>query len=358
MATQNPPSIGYQLTDTNVITIVFAIIAVIARVFTKIYITRNTGWDDYTVVIALCIGIGRTVNDAVGVNEYGMGRHQQDLRPDQIDGLLTSVAVDTSLYFLAIAFAKLAILIFIYRIFSIDARFRWTCRVFGAIICLLALLSTLLNFFACSPVAARYTLTAMKEHPNFQCVNIGKVILVYGWFNTFTDFIELLLPMPLILGLQMMLTRKLGLAVVFASGAFVCGVSVYRLYVLYTNDQSSDGSWLVIESKIWLSIEVNLAIITACLPTFPALFRSTYQTISSSMRTGSSRSKPTSFAMQRTPQAWSKKREYSPSHMDTPLSPSGRRSDSEVEQGSEGGREVTMAAMYPQRNPHREYAAF
>ncbi len=42
----NPPSIGYEITVVGVTTGAFALIAVIARLISKIFITKSIGWDD------------------------------------------------------------------------------------------------------------------------------------------------------------------------------------------------------------------------------------------------------------------------------------------------------------------------
>ena len=127
--------------------------------------------------------------------------------------------VDSVLYYLATALAKVAILIFLHRIFSIDTRFRWFSIFVAAIIFLWGLISALITIFACSPIIANYKYSYQLAHPGgFKCMNVNMVILYYGWFNTVTDFVLLLLPMPLIWKMNMAIGRKIGVAIVFGSG--------------------------------------------------------------------------------------------------------------------------------------------
>ncbi|MCJ1459519.1 hypothetical protein MMC28_009898 [Mycoblastus sanguinarius] len=102
-----------------------------------------------------------------------------------------------------------------------------------------------------------------------------EVINVYGFCNIVTDFMLLLMPMPLVAGLQMARTKKIGVALVFATGALICAIAIVRQYILLATSQTTDPSWQIIASKIWMSIEVNLAIICGCLPVLQPLFRKT-----------------------------------------------------------------------------------
>lgn len=80
-------SIGYQLNATNIVSIIFVLGFVAARLLTKAFVTRSTGWDDCrippsslhlrlpanhegtdTCVIAACLGVGRTVADTLGAS--------------------------------------------------------------------------------------------------------------------------------------------------------------------------------------------------------------------------------------------------------------------------------------------------
>ena len=83
---------------------------------------------------------------------------------------------------------------------------------------LLAIVCSLIVIFACRPVGAAFSYSLrLKSHA--KCIDAGMVVLVYGWFNIFTDLILLVLPMPMVWRMQMKWTKKLGIAFVFATGA-------------------------------------------------------------------------------------------------------------------------------------------
>ena len=79
--------------------------------------------------------------------------------------------------------------------------------------------------------------------------------------------------MPMVWRIQIKWTKKLGVALVFATGAFLSAISIVRLCILYQNPATVDPTWNVVTTKIWLAIELNLAIICGCLPALQPLFR-------------------------------------------------------------------------------------
>lgn len=44
----NPPSVGWKVTLTDLVSISFAFVFVLARLFTKFFLVKAPGWDDCT----------------------------------------------------------------------------------------------------------------------------------------------------------------------------------------------------------------------------------------------------------------------------------------------------------------------
>ena len=125
---------------------------------------------------------------------------------------------DGLLYVVSITFAKLAILIFMYRIFKIVPKFRYTSWAIGVIMTLWALISVLLVSFSCKPVAGAFVF-AVRHRPTTACpISAPKVEIVFGFCNIFVDFLLLVMPMPLLWTLHMNKAKKIGVSVVFANG--------------------------------------------------------------------------------------------------------------------------------------------
>ena len=69
--------------------------------------------------------------------------------------------------------------------------------------------------FACRPIAKSWDLTITSG----TCINRPAVYLANGVLNVATDFVILLLPVPLIRGLQMPKRQKILLAAMFSVGS-------------------------------------------------------------------------------------------------------------------------------------------
>ncbi|KAF2174994.1 hypothetical protein K469DRAFT_703488 [Zopfia rhizophila CBS 207.26] len=105
--------------------------------------------------------------------------------------------------------------------------------------------------------------------------------------NIFTDFLIVLLPIPAIISLQLPRKQKIGVGLVFALGFLyvtfssaypsklmshsVCIISIVRLYALHKGTTTLDPTYDNFAIAIWSVVEVNGAIIGACLPTLKPL---------------------------------------------------------------------------------------
>lgn len=212
-------TVGPRLLSTDLGTIIPAFTFVALRIYTKIFLTHNYGWEDTASLSALTLAIGRTALDFVAVRNYQLGRHTVDVPPSLLQGEMLTEAIDGYFYMLAITLAKLSLLVFLYRIFSIDRGFRYTSWIVGVLISVWAIISVGLAMFSCRPVAAAWDLK-LRMDPDTVCKPENyDVINVFGFCNILADFALLVMPMPMLWGLQMKLAKKLGVAVVFASGA-------------------------------------------------------------------------------------------------------------------------------------------
>ncbi|RYO80230.1 hypothetical protein DL764_009921 [Monosporascus ibericus] len=116
------------------------------------------------------------------------------------------------------------------------------------------------TIFQCSPIEKAFNQT-IKGH----CINNGRFWYANAGFNISTDLIVLIIPMPLVYGLQIPRVQKAGLAIVFALGIFVVITSCLRTTTIHTQVRTTDKTF-DIASTMWTILEMNVAIICACLP--------------------------------------------------------------------------------------------
>jgi len=96
----------------------------------------------------------------------------------------------------------------------------------------------------------------------YSCAGIG----------IFQDFVILLMPLPQLAGLQMNTRKKLNILAMFSVGAFATITSIIRLKFITGINHSLDSTWDNVEPIIWSMIEINMAIICACMPSLRTLF--------------------------------------------------------------------------------------
>ena len=101
-----------------------ALIAYSLRMYTRVCIIRQPGWDDLCVSIAMAF----TMVDAgaqVFKIKWGLTRHIKDLTPYEIINMEKSHWVAAWNYFFGLGFAKLSIVLQCLRIVSVGFDFRY-----------------------------------------------------------------------------------------------------------------------------------------------------------------------------------------------------------------------------------------
>ncbi|KAJ5899561.1 hypothetical protein N7495_004305 [Penicillium taxi] len=255
------------------IIIVFTTISTILasiRVFTRAFIVRQMGADDWMIIVALWVVYFTSVSLPYSLilrqltsNQevfHGMGEHYLAIPEDiyilQMKALWAAIpSYQTSLFS-----TKLSIVLLYQRIFQ-TPRMHLACSIlFYFLICYAAW--TIATAWAiCVPVAKFW-------YPSISGFCFDKKAL---WFSNSaihitTDILLLVYPMPLLKSLQLPRKQKLALMAVFALGGFVVITSILRLQSLLRSANSTDPTYDNLGVAEWSGIECNVAIICTCLP--------------------------------------------------------------------------------------------
>ncbi|KAL8682197.1 MAG: hypothetical protein Q9186_001734 [Xanthomendoza sp. 1 TL-2023] len=287
----NPPSNAWKVSVTDSIGLGLVTIVVAARCFTKLRVTKALGWEDFISVLTWIMFIAFSTLNFVQRFRFGGGRHTWDLPPEFYNGFLRTSTSSSYLYMLGTMLAKISLLLFLYRIFSVDRKFRIAAWALGTILVGWTIISFFLRIFACRPIKASWDVKLQLD-PETRCnPKSYNTLNVHGICNIITDFGLLLLPVPMVWKLQMSLKKKLGVAAVFATGAIICAIAIVRQYIVWTTPKAGDN-WLITKNKIWctlimpfpsyfrlkltpfaVSIEFSLSIVVSCLPALAPFFR-------------------------------------------------------------------------------------
>lgn len=141
---------GESVVGVTVAFTILAFLATVTRLFTRIRIVHNAGADDLIIAIALALTIVLTACMCMQV-KYGMGRHADSLTPYDNKYSLIWFWASVWIYYLALCFAKLSILLQYLRIFP-GRQFRIACSILMGIIVGWTLWAFFSAVFACWPI--------------------------------------------------------------------------------------------------------------------------------------------------------------------------------------------------------------
>ncbi|KAL5044216.1 hypothetical protein BDW71DRAFT_215770 [Aspergillus fruticulosus] len=105
-----------------------------------------------------------------------------------------------------------------------------------------------------------------------QCTDTLNMLTVFCGTDLLTDFVIMLMPVPIIWKLKMSVRKKLGVTSMFMVGIFTIGAGVARTYIyLVTSYDKEDNLDFIADFTLfilWSEIEVNVAMIVCCMPVF------------------------------------------------------------------------------------------
>jgi len=174
---------------------------------------------------------------------------------------------------IAVFFVKLSLVLFYKSIFTTP---RFT-KIANLMICVLVAWIVAFFFgtlFQDNPISRNWgTIGTTIDYPLFYTVeNCTDIVL---------DIAILCMPLPVIKSLHMDKKKKWLLGGIFSLGFFCVISSVIRLYYLvvfdeqYTASLIDPFSYSTVNYMIWNTVEPCASIVTACLPTYIALFQQT-----------------------------------------------------------------------------------
>ncbi|GFF90134.1 hypothetical protein IFM47457_08386 [Aspergillus lentulus] len=254
---------------------------VAARLVSRFGIVRRHGWDDYTIIVAWFLAFGMSF--AVAFCTFkGLGLPEENISPAWVDPLLKARYAAIVLYNPALNVTKASILFLYIDIAQRAQRFLYfgSCVTF-AVVLAGGVAFTFLTALQCRPIKAAYNLTIK----NPTCVPIETIDLAIVPVNVATGLAILVLPIPVLTKLHLPLGQKTILLLLFILGVILIIVAdvvrTYNLQLAAINLRQSTTRPPVnlkfLESAsstaLWSTVEVNVAIVGACIPTLLPLIK-------------------------------------------------------------------------------------
>ncbi|KAL8936595.1 MAG: hypothetical protein Q9216_004856, partial [Gyalolechia sp. 2 TL-2023] len=173
--------------------------------------------------------------------------------------LLDEVTVLQAFYGPTILFTKLCFFILYYRLFSPSKVMRY-----------LIYFGVAFNFVFYLPYVFLYAFLCSSKAQS--CAAELKTLgIVTSAINVADDFYILSIPLAAISNLQLPPKKKLGLLAIFFTGFLACLCSIISLHFRVILSRSKDDVWNAVPVIVLGTVEFNIGIICACLPTLPAL---------------------------------------------------------------------------------------
>ncbi|KAE9373323.1 hypothetical protein N431DRAFT_482387 [Stipitochalara longipes BDJ] len=280
MSTSNPR--GAMVMIVSVVFLVLAAISVFMRVYARLVVLKNSGWDEVAIVASFICSI-----ILLGFTEaqvrHGEGKHFDVVmanNPQDFTDQLRYLWLAITFYNASLSLTKASILLQYLRVF-VSKGIRRACWGTLAFVAAYGIYTIMSNIFACIPVSAFWSPT-----PDMRCISKKFSWFFNASFNILTDLVIIALPIPTLKSLKLPARQKVGLMVIFALGGFVCLVSVLRLQSLYVISVSVDPTYDNVGASIWSNIEVYTGIICASLPAIKPVVGKLFPKLLSTTRSG------------------------------------------------------------------------
>ncbi|KAF2680924.1 hypothetical protein K458DRAFT_89504 [Lentithecium fluviatile CBS 122367] len=267
MATELPTPHGSRQTNAYVclfITFVAAAIAITLRLVARRLMKVSLWLDDYFAVAAFlfaCVWNGLLIWWLH--SGFGLFLIEIDMPAEVTLERSRLILWNAELFYaFSLGSAKLAILGFYWRMFR-TSKLRLPIQILAGSTIVWLILRTFLAIFHCVPVA-KFWRPSILGHC---AIDDSRFFFGTVLVHLIIDIVILALPVIEVRKLQLPLTQRLGIIAMFGFGIFVCVASVVVMVLSVGYDgHGNELPWNVAPIIIWATAEVNLAIVSACLP--------------------------------------------------------------------------------------------
>ncbi|KAF2868051.1 hypothetical protein BDV95DRAFT_610466 [Massariosphaeria phaeospora] len=253
-----------------VITFTAAFLALAFRLLARRLTKLPLWWDDYLAILAFLWAVSFSGVD-LWLLQIGMGKKLADI-PIEAEVVLQKGRMiffwAQITYSYSLGFAKLAILAFYWRIFS-TSNIKLPIKVLSAATVIWLIIRTFMTIFHCIPVQGFWDKTIGATCT----IDDGEYFMGTIITHMFLDVLILALPVMQIRPLKLPAAQKMAVLAMFMFGIFVCIMSiVIVVYASQLDSSSPEMLWEWSPDMMWSVAEVNLTIVSACLPTLRPIY--------------------------------------------------------------------------------------
>ncbi|KAG9202472.1 hypothetical protein G6514_004208 [Epicoccum nigrum] len=262
---QGPVILGATLTVT-----IAALITITTRLYVRLLMIRNVGWDDYVMISAMLLCLAGQILIIPEVR-LGAGRHIQYIDPVDFANGYKLNFITQPLYLYAICLVKISVGFFLLRI-ATQPLYR---HIIIGIMVFMGVYTTGCFFtivLQCTNLAVQWDPTVKATC--WSAYTIKTLSYVNVCFNIATDVLfSTVIPIPLLWNLHMNKRQKSSLMCILGLGLFATAAAIVKASYISTYGRTGDWLWDSRNLTIWTVIESNIGIIAGNLPCLKPLFR-------------------------------------------------------------------------------------
>ncbi|RGP79768.1 hypothetical protein FLONG3_2081 [Fusarium longipes] len=250
---------------------------VLQRFATKLSLKLPLGMDDLFIGLVMCCAIPSIFINSYALAPNGMGRDIWTLNPEQVTNFGRYFYVMAILYFALQCFLKLSIIFFYLRIFPTKGvrKSLWTTV---GVTSLFGIVFVFVTIFQCRPISWFWTkweynpFTSGTSSPPGTCADINAITWSSAAINITLDFWILGIPLSQLRKMNLDWKKKWGVGMMFSVGLFVTIMSILRLSAtVKAGTSGSNSTWEYLAVTKWSTIEGNVGIVCACMPSLRIL---------------------------------------------------------------------------------------
>lgn len=259
------------------VTFPLMIIAIASRLYTRLWVTRSIGPDDYLSVAATASVIAY-FGVTMSVLGNPLGPHMWNVPLSTVTPrYIRGVIVISDLYSASAMLLKTSLLVLYLRLFRTD-------RIMNVLIW--TGIATIVVFYSVCIIAtsifcrssqwpettnpAEFLLLQAQSDCNGPQLNLAST---QGVFSTVSDIYVLVLPIRLIWNLRLSQRRKIGICSILLVGLIATACSIGTMYTRFAQRNSIDFNWDSALNIILGGLELQVGVICNCMPISFIIFK-------------------------------------------------------------------------------------
>ncbi|OJJ88711.1 uncharacterized protein ASPGLDRAFT_42285 [Aspergillus glaucus CBS 516.65] len=258
------------------------------KIFTRIEIVKQPGWDDVFIFFSLALSIIATALVSYSVT-LGLGRHTAAVIVEHgMEGTIMTARWQIIAFPFnigAFSFPNISIAILVSNLLDPNPPRTYALYAMSTVQVIFAIVSVFVVFLQCSPTDKLWNASLPGT-----CWDPSVFNDYSYWvsaYTTMTDIVLAIMPISAFWNLQMRFPKKLSVCIMMGLTLLSAIVTIVKATYLHLFTDKTDPLWNVVPLVNWGLIEQNVVIVAACIPTLRPFFRKTFQSKDASTSSGS-----------------------------------------------------------------------